>query len=234
MSTDWLPGKRGLQLAMAKTWVSVLEEMDEKWKIPAIEKTALRECLEYAEVLIARAMAQDRNPIITSRCNEAFKKFIREMRRIKNHYFLDPPLIESDFVSLGLRPRDTIKTPIPTPTGQAIAEVSYPGVGLLTLHLKPVEGTIHNKRAEHGYRIYFGIMPAGGASVEDAAGLDHYLMKPAVTGDQLPHSKFSRRSKVLLEFSAKDSGKTVFFSIRFENAKGDQGPWGPVFSAVIP
>jgi hypothetical protein len=31
-----------------------------------------------------------------------------------------------------------------------------------------------------------------------------------------------------------DSGKTAYFCIRYENAKGDTGDWGPVFSAVIP
>ena len=30
------------------------------------------------------------------------------------------------------------------------------------------------------------------------------------------------------------SGKTVYFCVRYENAKGEPGPWGPIFSAVIP
>jgi len=61
-----------------------------------------------------------------------------------------------------------------------------------------------------------------------------YLMKAAVTGEDLPHSQFTRRRKILMEFPAEDSGKTVFYSVRFENAKGGKGPWGPVFSAIIP
>jgi len=43
-----------------------------------------------------------------------------------------------------------------------------------------------------------------------------------------------RRRKELFIFPAEDSGKTAYFSIRYKNSKGQAGPWGPVFSAVIP
>ncbi|MCL1911731.1 MAG: hypothetical protein FWG13_05960 [Leptospirales bacterium] len=100
--------------------------------------------------------------------------------------------------------------------------------------MKPLEGTLVDARADHGYRIYFGVMPQGGASVEEAAGTMRYLMKVTVSGEELPHSKFSRRRKVLMELPPEDSGKAAYFAIRFENAKGGKGPWGPVFHAIIP
>jgi hypothetical protein len=59
-------------------------------------------------------------------------------------------------------------------------------------------------------------------------------MKPAVHGTNLPHSRFVRRRKELFIFPPEDSGKTAYFSIRYENSKGQAGPWGPVFSTVIP
>ncbi|MDR3352901.1 MAG: hypothetical protein LBO00_07885 [Zoogloeaceae bacterium] len=36
------------------------------------------------------------------------------------------------------------------------------------------------------------------------------------------------------EESGEESGKTIYFCVRYENAKGEPGPWGPIFSAVIP
>jgi hypothetical protein len=156
------------------------------------------------------------------------------MRLLHARKFFSPPMEDSDWRRLGLPPRDTIRTPVPFPTGQADAEVTYPGVHMLQLRLKPITGTLLNARADHGYRIYHGIMSTGGASAEEAAGEMRYLTKAAVTGEELLHSQLSRRRRVVMEFSAADSGRTVFFSIRFENAKGDKGPWGPVFSAVIP
>jgi hypothetical protein len=59
-------------------------------------------------------------------------------------------------------------------------------------------------------------------------------MKAAVHGTELPHSRFTRRKKELFEFPLEDSGKTAYFCIRLENSKGKAGPWGPVFSAIIP
>ncbi|MDR2093266.1 MAG: hypothetical protein LBP58_08140 [Azoarcus sp.] len=88
--------------------------------------------------------------------------------------------------------------------------------------------------SDYGYRIYHGILPPGGASVEAATGPKRELLKAAVTGDELPHSRFTRRPIELFDFEQTDSGKTVYFSVRFENAKGEPGPWGPVFHAVIP
>jgi hypothetical protein len=59
-------------------------------------------------------------------------------------------------------------------------------------------------------------------------------MKPPVTGDELPHSHFTRRKRERMDFSQEESGKTIYFCVRYENAKGEPGPWGPIFSAVVP
>ncbi|MDR2260454.1 MAG: RHS repeat protein [Azoarcus sp.] len=37
-----------------------------------------------------------------------------------------------------------------------------------------------------------------------------------------------------MDFAQEESGKTIYFCVRYENAKGEPGPWGPIFSAVIP
>jgi hypothetical protein len=135
---------------------------------------------------------------------------------------------------LGLKPKDETKTPVPAPAGQASGEISYPGPHLHLVHLKPLAGTANDPRAEYGYRIYYGVLPPGGASAEEAARTHRYLMRPAVSGEDLPTSQFTRRSRELFDFPAEDSGKTAYFCVRYENAKGQKGPWGPLFSAVIP
>jgi hypothetical protein len=58
-------------------------------------------------------------------------------------------------------------------------------------------------------------------------------MNVPLTGDDLPHSMWLRRRRERLIFTG-DSGKTVYFCIRYENSKGDVGPWGPIFFAVVP
>ena len=233
-SKDWMSRKRTEQLAMAKTWIEVMTEKSKAWEIPAAEITIMQGYAANADTLIREVMSADRNAVITARTNKAFDTLTDYMRFMKRRKLFSPPLTAADLVSLGLKPPRATHTPIPDPAGQANADVSYPGPNLLMLHLKPIEGTLNDSRADYGYRIYFGLLPPGGASQEQAAHPARYLMKAAISGDELPHSQFSRRKKVLMEFPAEDSGKSVYFAIRYENAKGGKGPWGPIFSAIIP
>jgi hypothetical protein len=62
------------------------------------------------------------------------------------------------------------------------------------------------------------------------------LSAPPVTGRDFPHSTFTRRKNVRFDLEG-DSGKTIYFCLRYENEKGGkdgEGPFGPIFSAIIP
>jgi hypothetical protein len=62
-----------------------------------------------------------------------------------------------------------------------------------------------------------------------------FLAKIPVSGVELHSSKFTRRRiEMVPEFPAEDSGKRVYYCVRYENTKGEAGPWGPMFSAIIP
>jgi hypothetical protein len=115
---------------------------------------------------------------------------------------------------------DTTPTPVPDPTGQATAEISYPGRAQLKLHISHIEGTPLDKKASYGFRIYHKLCAAGDT--------------PPLTGMDLTESSFSRRKAELFTFPPTESGKTAYFSLRYENSKGKAGPWGPMFSAIIP
>jgi hypothetical protein len=202
--------------------------------IPADALNALADAAAVAGDALALASGADRTATLTARCKEAFDGLAAKMRDFKDRYCKSPPLADSDFVSLGLKPKDTTKTSVAPPSGQAEADVTYPGPHLLMLHLKPIAGTMLDHRADYGYRIYDGILPPGGATAEEAARTHRYLMHAAVTGEDLPSSQFTRRRRELFDFPAEDSGKTAYFSVRYENVKGQKGPWGPLFSAVVP
>jgi len=234
MAHDWLPKRRTDQLAMAKNWAAILVVKATAWGIDNADVTSLNSKVNAAQEALNLAMSGNRSQVVTAQVNTAFAALISFMRNMKNRKFFVPPLNAVDLASLGLRPRDTIITPIPDPTGQAEADVMYPGPHLLRLVMKPLAGTTLDPRADHGYRIYYGVLPPGGATMEAATGPLRYLVKPVVEGSELPHSLFTRRRRELFEFPETDSGMTAYFAIRFENAKGGKGPWGPVFSAVIP
>jgi hypothetical protein len=75
--------------------------------------------------------------------------------------------------------------------------------------------------------IHFGVLDP-----EDPDGLYH-IAEPPKTGDDLPHAVFTRRKKRLFHLDG-ESGNTVYFCPRYENEKGEPGPYGPILSAIIP
>jgi hypothetical protein len=144
---DWLPGKRELQLAMANTWSKVLTTKGAAWGVQPADVSELDDLAEDAGNLLRKAMSSDRTAVITAQCKEAFDAFTAYMRQLKARHFFKPPLTDADFISLELKAKDDIKTSVAPPTGQATADITYPGPHMLMLHMKPLSGTLIDPRA---------------------------------------------------------------------------------------
>ena len=218
-NADWLPRNRSAQLTMAGTWFQIFSENEGYWKIPEEILTTLN-----GKVLIATnemaIPAAERNAISNARLKSAFADLTLVMRDLKRRFIFSPPLTDADIISIGLRPKDREPTPISEPTGQAEGTITFPGRAQLMLRLNHVAGTLRDIRAYYGYRIHFGLYNTTDIQPQN--------------GSNLRESRFTRRKTALFNFSPADSGKTAYFSVRYENSKGDAGPWGPMFSALIP
>ena len=217
--SDWLPGTRNEQLAMATTWCGIIPERLAAWNIPDAALADLTNAVEAAKASDSIPESA-RNAVTNAQLKIDFERLTAVMRDIKKRYIYNPPLTDADFAAMELKPKDVTPTPVAPPTGQAEADISYPGKTQLQAKIKHVEGTPLNPKAEYGYRIYYGLF--------DAAET------PPESGVNLRESKFTRQKKVLFTFLPTDSGKTAYFSIRYENSKGESGPWGPMCSAIIP
>jgi hypothetical protein len=57
---------------------------------------------------------------------------------------------------------------------------------------------------------------------------------PPAKAEDPANSAFATRTPHLFEFTGDHRGQTVFFCLRWENNKGDKGPWGEIVSAVVP
>lgn len=132
----------------------------------------------------------------------------------------NPNMNETDKLTLGIRPRDTVRTPVSDPDGIAEADIIYTGRMQLTVRVKHLEGTAQDRRANYGCRIYYGIFPVNAPQPE--------------TGKDLRESRFTRLKKELFKFEPEDTGKIAWFCIRYENSRGRAGQWGPLVKAIIP
>jgi hypothetical protein len=232
-----MPGPRKEILAMCRTWLFYMTEARRAaWGVPAAEYNELEVLCSTAESILWKAMdIAERSHLITVLCREAFAALTAKMRFVRDRRFKLPPLSLADWAALGFRDKDDTHTPIPAPDGVPAATLSYPGgPHTITARLGPLAGTAElDPRSDYGYAVYMGIMPPGGATLEQAASKKHYLMEPPKDGEGLPH-RFTRRRKEPLVFDAEEAGMTVYVCCRYENRKGQERNWGPVVSAVIP
>jgi hypothetical protein len=236
MSMDWFPRPRDAQIHLVETWITVIPPKATLWGIPPARVTALTDSLGAAKDKLAVVKSGERTPVSIVECNEVFKEMETEARFMKKHYLLVPPLTPADMAALLLNQEDTTYSPVGKPTGQPSVTITYPGgPHVLKVHLTFLAGTQPlDTRGDYGFALYMGIMPQGGATLEQAASAKHYLMKPPLDGDELLHLRFTRRRIEIAGFAAAEAGMTAYFCARYENNKGDAGSWGPVASAVIP
>ncbi|GHV55355.1 hypothetical protein AGMMS49579_17990 [Spirochaetia bacterium] len=235
MSTNWLPGTRVGQLALARQWKAVLTASASGWSIPAADVTAFTGLITTAAAALEKVQDKaTRTHVDAVACDAAFKELAAKMRYLKNNYFNSPPRTASELASLELSPRNP-PTDVPPPRNQVTAKHRPLGDHLIELVIEIVGDVVtDNKASDYGFSVYWGIMPAGGASVEAATGRKRELLQAPVGGEDLPFSRFTRKKKEVFDFDSADRGKTVYFCLRLENAKGQVGPWGPILDTVIP
>jgi head-tail adaptor len=237
-SSDWMPSSRTAILSMCKNWINMMSaaETRTRWGVPADQFQELGVLFAAAQALLQKSQDEaERTHVVTVQLQAAFKDLTAKMRFFRDRYFKIPPLTDAEWAALGFRKKDTHPTNVPAPEGTPSVSLSYPGgPHALTAHLGPMAGTQElDPRSDYGYALYMGIMPPGGATLEEAASEKHYLMKPPKDGKGLDH-RFTRRQKEKLLFDAEDAGKTLYACARYENQKGKAGHWGPVVSAIIP
>jgi hypothetical protein len=218
-TTDWLPGTRTAQLTMAKNWFAVMTPQKSQWGIPDSVLMGLNGEITNAENALTKAQNEEtRTPVATAQCKEAFDKLVGLMHDIKRRYFLTPPLQDSDYIALGLKPHDTTPTASGTPTAQVTIETYL--VGRHELGVKIIYDTGNPADpANKGYRIYYKVIAQGET--------------PPTEPHELTESFYTKRKKDIIEFGFGDSGKTAHFAVQIEN-DGKKGPWGPLTNALIP
>ncbi|MDR2509495.1 MAG: hypothetical protein LBC77_02495 [Spirochaetaceae bacterium] len=218
-TTDWMPGTRAAQLNMVNEWLLITANNAQKWGIPTDALVGLGHLYDRAkDTLEAAQNDASRTPVATARCREAFDALSASMRDYKKRYFLEPPLADSDLVSLGLRPHDPTHTPSGIPTAQVELETFLIGRHELGFKIIYITGD-PMETANKGYRIWYSLV-----------GIGEPLPK---SPDALHFSYFTKRRKDVIRFDFTDSGKTVYFCVQVEN-DGKKGPWGPMVGSLIP
>jgi len=197
------------------------------WKhIPADDIQSLRALYDsYAEALQATA-GQHTNAQTLAR-NMAKDAATKSLRIFVNRYLRFDPVTNVDRLEMDIPNRDTVLTKVPPPKTQPTGLLAFPGTGLIDLHdIRPIRNRVDDT-VRYGVRIYYGIV-----GIPSNSNRFRLAARPE-SSEELPHSVFTRRRRHRFDFTA-ERGHEVFFCMRFENAKGQAGPWGKIISAFVP
>jgi len=213
-------GKKLIQVAFDRTFY-------ERWGIMKPDEE-LDDLFSDFSSKLAACKQSERRPVDVLAKNVAKAKFVKGLRNFTQGYLSrNVKVTEEDRSLLGLPQRDTIPTSVPVPVTPPTGVLAYPAKGLMEMRdIRPAADK-PDARAGYGVRIYYGIV-----GTPSETNRFRIAERPK-TGDDLPHSVFTRRKRQLFDFAG-ENGREVFFCMRYENSKGQPGPWGDIISAHIP
>jgi hypothetical protein len=160
---------------------------------------------------------ETRTPLITFIKTNARKEYEKPLRLLVKNLESNPRVSDDDRRSMGIT-IPSPKKPIPPPTRFPVAMPDSSTPRIVKIFYRDSEGSSKGKPyGVHGAEIRWAILDTPPVNVKD-----------------LTTSGFDTRSPYSLEFEEDQRGKTVWFCVRWENTKGEKGPWGEIGSAIIP
>jgi hypothetical protein len=163
---------------------------------------------------------ETRTPTAILAKNKARDVYIKEIRLIvKAHITYNPVVTDEDRKNMNLPIHKTTRTPVQVATTYPDIDIDSSTIRRLILHFFD-QGQKKSKAkpsGQHGAEIRWAMLDTPPASLKD-----------------LVNSSFDTHTPFTLEFDQNERGRTVYFCLRWENTRGDKGPWSEIMSAIIP
>jgi hypothetical protein len=168
----------------------------------------------------------ERTPVKTATLKTAEDAFIPLYRHLYNGLLKDNPLVtDADLIAMGLPERgDGERHPASVPATSPVGSVKTPEPGIVEIHFRD---SAADSAADSASRA----IPAGvhGAEIRWAV-----LDTPPVNRAQLFNSSFDTASPFRLSFEGEMRGRRLYFALRWENTRGEKGPWSEIQETFIP
>ncbi|MDR1153725.1 MAG: hypothetical protein LBL04_03360 [Bacteroidales bacterium] len=179
---------------------------------------ALRD--EFAQKLDIAENPMTRTKLSIQAKNTAKKALIADVRlSVKEYLAYNHEVTDEDRDGLGIPVHKTTRTPAPVAKDAPEADTDTSVIGRITIGFFE-KGSRHKKAK-----------PAGQHCAEIAWILSE---TPVTRWDGLIHSSVDTNSPFTLVFENDQRGQTVYVALRWEITRGEKGPWGEIYSAIIP
>jgi hypothetical protein len=203
-----------------KTLLACVQTGQSAWNIPQAPLDELQTLSAGFENALAVAENPSTRTKVTVQAKNDARKAVESKLRpfLKAYVTYNPAVANADRDAMGLPIHKTTRTNVPVPKTTVEAEISLPSPGV-------VEISYHD--AESGHRA----KPDGVHGAEVAWAI---LAAPPVDWKELTRSSFDTQSPLRLTFEGDDRGKTLYFALRWENTRGEKGPWSEIQNTIIP
>jgi hypothetical protein len=163
----------------------------------------------------------ERTQVRTVTLNDAEEAFIVLYRQLYALLKGNPLVANADLVAMGMPERNSGgRHPAPMVTTSPVAHVKTPGPGQIEIHFRdgsPDGAGRAKPPGVHGAEIVWATL--------DSVPVDW---------SELVHSSFDTASPFHLAFEGHERGRHLYYALRWENTRGEKGPWSEIQSAVIP
>jgi hypothetical protein len=192
------------------------------WNLNAADEEALHSAFNTFQ----EAYSRYHNPLYHTPANRvakdtAKKAFEKRLRAyVKEHLSFNHLLTDADRRALGINVPEPPgpRPPHPLPESFPIATFGTQTATWLYMYLID---SVTKRRAK----------PFGVQGAEYRCG---FRDTPPVNAEDLPEVGFITRWPHIFKFRQEDRGRTFYICVRWENTRGEKGPWSEIYRVVIP
>jgi hypothetical protein len=218
--TDYIPKPYPALGSWLANLVSVTRADQTRFEIPPGKVDALEVAADEYSAANAAAESPAANRIDRQLRKEKAVTAKRAARGFVNLYLrYNPNVTNEDRIALGLTVPDDHPTQKTVTGSHPVITADTSTLLHVKLHLR--DSAIQKSHAKpqgvHGCEIVWAILDAPPTDTED-----------------LTHSAFTTKATYDFEFGEKQRGQHLFFRGRWENNRGEKGPWGEIGNSIIP
>jgi hypothetical protein len=219
-NSDYIPTQDGKFLEWVKFLFAYVAAHASAWGLaPSTWAHITPEITEYEDAY-EKAQDPNRGKADVKAKNVARDRLKKSTRQFNNeHLEYNSAISDVEREEMGLPVHKTTRTPSQIAADAPDIDVDTSVPGHLGFHFFE-KGSRHKKgkpKGQHGAEIAWVISDV-----------------PPTKWADLIHSNIDTNSPFTLEFENDQRGKTVYFALRWENTRGEKGPWSVIQSAVIP
>jgi hypothetical protein len=220
MSNDYIPESDGNLLVWSKNLFDVVDAKAKAFGLDPLEYGPILDLVGKYEAALAAALDPNHGSVDIQAKNDARDEMKGAVRGYVSEHLEHNHLVsDADRKQMGLTVHKDTRTPSPVAEDAPVIEVDSSRIGRLKIYFF-VQGSRYRKgkpKGQHCAEMVWIISET-----------------PPEKWSDMAHSLVDTNSPFELVFEHDQLGQTIWFAVRWENTRGEKGPWTDMIKATIP